>query len=143
MSVAGPSKSFTKKDRQDGVMSVRVVDLVKSYDDFSLVLLLVEIDHGEIVGFLGNNGSGKTTLLRLMLDLIRADRGHIYLHDTDVSLNDTWKLFTGSYLGSSFVIDFLYISEFLDFVADSLGIIMVQLCIWLYLRRKRKRLTLP
>ncbi len=33
--------------------------------------------------------------------------------------------------------------EFLDFVADSLGIIMVQLCIWLYLKRKRKRLTLP
>lgn len=34
-------------------------------------------------------------------------------------------------------------SEFLDFVADTLGIIMVQLCIWLYLKRKRKRFTLP
>lgn len=32
-------------------------------------------------------------------------------------------------------------SEFLDFVADCLGIVVVQIVIWLYLRRKRKRLT--
>jgi VanZ family protein len=31
--------------------------------------------------------------------------------------------------------------EFLDFVADSLGIVLVQFGIWLYLRKKRKRLT--
>jgi VanZ family protein len=33
--------------------------------------------------------------------------------------------------------------EFFDFVADSLGIIMVQLCIWLYLKRKKNRQTCP
>jgi VanZ family protein len=31
--------------------------------------------------------------------------------------------------------------EFLDFVADSLGIVVVQMCIWLYLRIKRNKLT--
>ncbi|MGB2770594.1 MAG: VanZ family protein [Candidatus Zixiibacteriota bacterium] len=34
-------------------------------------------------------------------------------------------------------------SEFLDFVADSLGIVLVQIGIWLYLRRKRSKLTVP
>jgi VanZ family protein len=33
--------------------------------------------------------------------------------------------------------------EFLDFVADSVGIIVVQLCIWLYLKRKKIRPTSP
>ena len=31
--------------------------------------------------------------------------------------------------------------EFLDFVADCLGIAVVQIVIWLYLRNKRKRVT--
>ncbi|MGB7061355.1 MAG: VanZ family protein [Candidatus Zixiibacteriota bacterium] len=34
-------------------------------------------------------------------------------------------------------------SEFLDFVADCLGIVVVQIGIWLYLRRKRSKLTVP
>jgi VanZ family protein len=33
--------------------------------------------------------------------------------------------------------------EFLDFVADCLGIIVVQIGIWLYLRRKRSKLIVP
>ena len=34
-------------------------------------------------------------------------------------------------------------SEFWDFVADSLGIIVVQLCVWLYLKIKKNRQTSP
>ncbi len=33
------------------------------------------IEPGEVFGFLGPNGSGKTTTIRLLLDLIRPDRG--------------------------------------------------------------------
>lgn len=32
-------------------------------------------------------------------------------------------------------------SEFLDFVADSLGIVLVQIGIWFYLKKKRRNLT--
>lgn len=32
-------------------------------------------------------------------------------------------------------------SEFLDFVADSLGIVLVQIGIWFYLKKKRRDLT--
>ncbi len=37
----------------------------------------LRIDHGEFVCMLGPNGGGKTTLLRLMLGLLRPDRGSI------------------------------------------------------------------
>jgi ABC-2 type transport system ATP-binding protein len=37
--------------------------------------LTLEVQEGEVLGFLGPNGSGKTTTIRLLLDLIRPTRG--------------------------------------------------------------------
>jgi ABC-2 type transport system ATP-binding protein len=37
--------------------------------------LNLEVDEGEAFGFIGPNGAGKTTTLRLLMDLIRPDRG--------------------------------------------------------------------
>jgi len=42
------------------------------------------VRRGEIHGLLGPNGAGKTTLLRILLGLVRRDRGHIRLFDRDV-----------------------------------------------------------
>ncbi len=39
--------------------------------------LTFEIYPGEILGFLGPNGAGKTTMMRMILDIIRPDRGEI------------------------------------------------------------------
>ncbi|WP_336210149.1 ABC transporter ATP-binding protein [Nonomuraea sp. LPB2021202275-12-8] len=39
--------------------------------------LTLEIQPGEIFGYLGPNGSGKTTTIRLLLDVIRPTRGHV------------------------------------------------------------------
>ena len=39
--------------------------------------LSLEIQDGEILGFLGPNGAGKTTTMRMILDIIRPDRGTI------------------------------------------------------------------
>ena len=36
-----------------------------------------QVNDGEILGLVGNNGAGKSTLFRLMLDLIKADNGHV------------------------------------------------------------------
>jgi ABC-2 type transport system ATP-binding protein len=35
----------------------------------------LEIDQGEILGLVGPNGAGKTTTIRLLMDLVRPDRG--------------------------------------------------------------------
>ena len=36
-----------------------------------------DIDCGEVFGYLGPNGAGKTTTLRIVLDLVRANRGEV------------------------------------------------------------------
>jgi ABC-2 type transport system ATP-binding protein len=42
------------------------------------------IERGEVLGFIGPNGAGKTTTIRLLMDLLRPDRGsaRILGHDT-------------------------------------------------------------
>ena len=38
---------------------------------------------GEVYGFLGPNGAGKTTTIRIVLDLVRATRGHVLVDGLD------------------------------------------------------------
>jgi ABC-2 type transport system ATP-binding protein len=45
---------------------------VQAVDDLSF-----SVEQGEIFGLLGPNGAGKTTSIRMILDIIKPDRGHI------------------------------------------------------------------
>jgi ABC-2 type transport system ATP-binding protein len=36
-----------------------------------------DVEAGEIFGLLGPNGAGKSTLIRILMDIVRADRGHV------------------------------------------------------------------
>ena len=47
--------------------------------------LHLEVQRGETLAIIGSSGSGKTTLLRLMLGLIKPDRGSIRVLDADMS----------------------------------------------------------
>ncbi|HET7677847.1 MAG TPA: ATP-binding cassette domain-containing protein [Candidatus Limnocylindrales bacterium] len=50
----------------------------KRYADRDVVRdLSFELRPGELLGFLGPNGAGKTTTMRLILDLVRPDRGRL------------------------------------------------------------------
>lgn len=77
---------------------------------------------GEIVGLVGNNGAGKTTLFRLMLDLLKADEGHVCIDDIEVSRSEEWKEFTGAYLDESFLIDYLTPEEYFHFIGKICGL---------------------
>lgn len=59
--------------------SVVTVDGVwKRFGETDVVAdLSFEIRAGEVLGFLGPNGAGKTTTMRMILDIIRPDRGSI------------------------------------------------------------------
>jgi ABC-2 type transport system ATP-binding protein len=60
---------------------------VHALDDVSL-----EIEPGEVFGFLGANGAGKTTAMRIVLDILRPDSGTVAWNgrlNTEVS-RDTW-----------------------------------------------------
>ena len=57
-----------------------VSGLVKSFGTTrALNGLDLEVEAGEVYGFLGPNGSGKTTTIRVLLGLLRADAGHASL----------------------------------------------------------------
>ena len=104
-------------------MIIELNNLKKQYGS-SVVLDIpsLGINEGELVGLVGNNGAGKTTMMRLMLDLIAATSGNVRIESRDVAINPAWKTFTGSYLDSSFLIDFYTPEEFFGFVAEAYDI---------------------
>ncbi|WP_408006288.1 ABC transporter ATP-binding protein [Pseudalkalibacillus sp. A8] len=44
----------------------------------------LQVEHGEIMGLLGPNGSGKTTLIRLIVGLMKTDKGRIVINGHDL-----------------------------------------------------------
>ena len=51
----------------------------KAVDDLSL-----EIESGEIYGFIGHNGAGKTTTLKSVVGILKFDAGEIYIDGESV-----------------------------------------------------------
>lgn len=101
---------------------IKAVNLAKSYKQ-KIVLNIndLTVNDGEIFGLVGNNGAGKTTLLRLMLDLIKADKGELRSGEYVISKSEKWKDYTSSYLDEGFLIDFLTPEEYFNFIAEEYG----------------------
>jgi ABC-2 type transport system ATP-binding protein len=60
--------------------AISISGLVKTFGStVALDGLDLEVETGEVHGFLGPNGSGKTTTIRILLGLLRADRGKVVL----------------------------------------------------------------
>ena len=56
--------------------AIRIVDLTKYYGPVvGVEALSLQVEAGEVFGFLGANGAGKTTTIRLLLDLLRPTSG--------------------------------------------------------------------
>ncbi|HIB83364.1 MAG TPA: LPS export ABC transporter ATP-binding protein [Chromatiaceae bacterium] len=60
--------------------------LVKSYADRRVVNeVSVSVRSGEVVGLLGPNGAGKTTCFYMIVGLVNADAGAIFLDEMDIT----------------------------------------------------------
>ena len=67
-------------------MILRAKNISKIYSKRKVVNdISIELKRGEIVGLLGPNGAGKTTSFYIIVGLIKANQGNIYLDDIDVS----------------------------------------------------------
>ena len=71
-------------------MFFEVQDLTKTYihngHRFAAVdHLSFSLSPGEILAVAGESGSGKSTLCRLICQFARADSGHIFFHDQDIT----------------------------------------------------------
>ena len=61
-------------------------NLIKRYKSRTVVNdASLGVKSGEVVGLLGPNGAGKTTCFYMMVGLIRADEGNIYLDGKDIT----------------------------------------------------------
>ncbi|MGA1198529.1 MAG: ATP-binding cassette domain-containing protein [Candidatus Latescibacterota bacterium] len=64
---------------------IRVENLVKYYGDFqALKGIDLQIQDGEIVGFLGANGAGKSTTLKIMTGFLAPTSGSVFLDDMNI-----------------------------------------------------------
>lgn len=65
---------------------LRAVGLVKRYNGTPAVRGVdLVVEPGEIVGLLGPNGAGKTTTFYMIVGLIQADRGQVFLGDQEMT----------------------------------------------------------
>src|ERR1700681_3194171 len=66
------------------VAAISISGITKQYGSLKAVNnLSLEVNQGEVFGFLGLNGAGKTTTIRILLDLLRPTSGNaaVFGHD--------------------------------------------------------------
>jgi ABC-2 type transport system ATP-binding protein len=79
---AAPARPRAATGRPETVVSI--AGLVKTFGPTTaLAGLDLEVGRGEVHGFLGPNGSGKTVTIRILLGLLRADRGSATVFGAD------------------------------------------------------------
>jgi len=98
---------------------ITVNNILKAYNG-NIVVNIPQLAtrQGEIIGLVGNNGAGKTTFFRLILDLVRADKGEIISGDKNVASSEDWKNYTAAYLDEGFLINYLTPEEYFYFVGS-------------------------
>lgn len=73
--------------------AIDIQNIAKAYDGHVAVRdLSLQVPEGSVYGLLGPNGAGKTTTIRMILDIIRPDRGSIALFgrpSTEPGVRDT------------------------------------------------------
>ena len=63
-----------------------VKNISKSYGDKLVIRdISIDIKQGEVVGLLGPNGAGKTTTFYMIVGLIGANSGNIFLDQIDIT----------------------------------------------------------
>jgi ABC-2 type transport system ATP-binding protein len=73
---------------------IRTENLTKRYRDVLAVSeISLNVNRGEIYGFLGLNGAGKTTTIRMLLGMISPNSGTAYINGKKVAASNTglWK----------------------------------------------------
>ncbi len=97
--------------------AIEIVRILKEYKNFKLDVANLRILKGEKVGIIGNNGMGKTTLLLSILNLIATKKNKTSLYGIPNDL-DKWKEMVSAYIDSSFLIDFLSVREYVQFICS-------------------------
>lgn len=73
-------------------LTISTQNLIKKYSNRTVVNnVSVKVEQGEIVGLLGPNGAGKTTTFYMVVGLIKADEGEVFLDDLSITKLPMYK----------------------------------------------------
>lgn len=90
----------------------------KAVDDLSL-----EIESGEIYGFIGHNGAGKTTTLKSVVGILKFDAGEIYIDGESVQAAPLVCKKKIAYIPDNpDLYEFMSGVKYLNFIADVYGV---------------------
>ncbi|GAA0182392.1 ABC transporter ATP-binding protein [Clostridium sediminicola] len=99
---------------------LQIKNLYKNYGKFNAVdNLSLDIEEGEIFGFVGPNGAGKTTTMKIVCGLLSATKGEVFVDGIDAIKNSKKAKEAIGYMPDFFgVYDNLKVSEYLNFYAS-------------------------
>jgi ABC-2 type transport system ATP-binding protein len=86
----------------------------------ALVDLDLEVRAGEIFGYVGPNGSGKTTTLKLLVGLLKPDRGDARMLGEPLA-SRAWRFRAGYLPEHPYLYDYLTAAEYLDYAGRLFG----------------------
>jgi lipopolysaccharide export system ATP-binding protein len=73
-------------------ITITTKNLFKTYSSRTVVKdVSIKVQQGEIVGLLGPNGAGKTTTFYMVVGLIKADSGEVFLDEQDITKLPMYK----------------------------------------------------
>ncbi|HOJ93533.1 MAG TPA: ABC transporter ATP-binding protein [Dictyoglomaceae bacterium] len=94
----------------------------RAVDDLNL-----EIPEGVIFGYLGPNGAGKTTTIKLLLNLIKPTKGYAIILGENITKNKNYLKKVGFLPDVPSFYNFFTAHEYLDTIADILGVNKVRI----------------
>jgi len=98
---------------------IKTHDLTKAYGDMHAIdELNLELEQGDLFGYIGPNGSGKTTTMRILATLLQPTWGEAYVCDYSIYTNPKEIRRLVGYMPDFFgVYDDMKVIEYLDFFA--------------------------
>jgi ABC-2 type transport system ATP-binding protein len=81
----------------------------------------LEVEQGEVFGYLGPNGSGKTTTMKLLMGMLRPDRGEVFVLGRPLA-DPAWRFRVGYLPEHPYLYDYLTAEEYLDYAGRLFGI---------------------
>ena len=103
---------------------LKITDLYKKYDNvLALDGLNMDIQKGELYGFVGPNGAGKTTTIRIIAGLLHPTRGEVWIDGQRAEKDEKILKSKIGYVPDFFgVYDNLTVMEYLEFYASAYGL---------------------
>lgn len=103
---------------------LKIKNLTKIYGDKKAVdNLSIEIESGEIYGFIGHNGAGKTTTIKSVAGILWFDEGEILIDNVSIRENPTLCKSKIAYIPDNpDLYDYMTGIEYLNFIADIFAI---------------------